>query len=125
MAKPVLEPSEDAIVDALLDIAREALSKLAVHGGPGLVGRLEQKRKIDDSQFGDAIGQIAARLVAERQKAMLDQPQNVLGAVAEVHDVPHILDVDLVAELRDQTIADHLQGAAEARRGRAVAAHAN
>jgi hypothetical protein len=64
-------------------------------------------------------------LIAERQQAVLDQPQNVLGAIAEIHDVPDVFDVDAVAELGREPLADEFQGAAEAGGRRAVASHAN
>jgi hypothetical protein len=56
---------------------------------------------------------------------VLDQPQNVLGLKAEIHDVPDIFDVDAVAELGLQFIADEFQRFAETGGRRAVAAHAN
>jgi hypothetical protein len=59
------------------------------------------------------------------KSTVLDQPQYVLGAVSEIHDVPDILHVDVVAEFGGKTIADHLERDAEAGRGRAIAAHAD
>ena len=56
---------------------------------------------------------------------MLDQPEDVVGAIAEVHDVPNVLDVDAVAELGGELVADEFKRAAEAGGGGAVAAHAD
>jgi hypothetical protein len=42
-----------------------------------------------------------------------------------VHDVPDVFDIDAVAELTLQFVADELQRFAEAGGGRAVAAHAD
>src|SRR2546423_12651824 len=56
---------------------------------------------------------------------MLDQPQNILGAIAEVHDVPDVLDAHAVAEFALELIAHYLQRAREAGRRRAVATHAD
>src|SRR5207302_3261400 len=50
---------------------------------------------------------------------------DVLGAVAEIHDVPHVFDVDLVAEGGGEPVADQLEPAAERRGRRAVTAHAD
>jgi hypothetical protein len=44
---------------------------------------------------------------------VLDQPQDVLGAIAEVHDVPDVFDVDLVAEFGRELVADQLEAVAE------------
>ena len=85
----------------------------------------EQERQIDEAQFRHAVGQIARRLIAEREHAVLDQPQNVLGLEAEIHDVPDIFDVDAVAELGLQFVADEFQRFAETGGRRAVAAHAD
>src|SRR5262249_25925181 len=74
LPESVLEEAEDAVVHALLDLAGEHPSELAVHRGTRLPGIFEQERKIDQPKLRDAIGQIAARLVAEREQPMLDQP---------------------------------------------------
>jgi hypothetical protein len=84
-----------------------------------------RKGKSTMPRAGNAVGEIAARLIAEGQEPVLDQPQYVLGAVSEIHDVPDILDVDVLAELRCKAIADHLEREAEAGRGRAIAPHAD
>ena len=76
-------------------------------------------------KFRDAVGQVARRLVAERQQAVFDQPQDIVGAVAEIHDVEDVFHVDPVAELARQPVADELERAAEAGAGRPVAAHAD
>ena len=102
MAKAVLEIAEDAVVDAILDLLGEKLAKRAVDRGARAVAAVEQKRQIDEAQFGYAVGQIARRLIAEREDAVFDQPQNVFGAIAEIHDVPDIFHIDAVAELRLQ-----------------------
>ena len=85
----------------------------------------EQERQVDEAELRHPVGEIARRLVAERQQAVLDQPQDVVGAIAEVHDVPDVLDLDPVAELGFEPVADQLQRAAEAGGGGAVAAHAD
>jgi hypothetical protein len=90
-----------------------------------LFGAPEQERQIDHAELGNAIGQIAARLIAQCQQPMLHQPQNILRPVTEVHDVPDVFDVDAVAELDLESIADELQRTAEPRRRRSVTAHAN
>ena len=125
LAKAVLEPAEDAIIHALFDASREKAAERAVHRGARLVALFEQERQIDEAKLGHAVGQIARRLVAEREHAVLDQPEDVLGAVAEIHDVPDILHVDPVAELGRQRIADQFERARKDGRGRSVAAHAD
>ena len=100
LAEAVLEPAEDAVVHALLDLVAEKTAERAVHRGARLVALLEQERQIDEAELRHAIGQIARRLVAEREHAVLDQPEDIFGAIAEIHDVPDILHVDPAAELR-------------------------
>jgi hypothetical protein len=51
---------------------------------------------------------------------MLDKPWNILGAIAEIHDVPDILDADPRAELGVEPIAYQLQRAREASHRRAI-----
>src|SRR5260221_9513836 len=109
MTETVLEKSEDAVVDLFLDLGNEPLTQGAVDCRARLLGLVEQKRKVEHAEFGDAIGQVAARLIAEREQPMFHQPQNVLGAIAEVHDVPDVLYVDAVAELFRKTVAHALQ----------------
>ena len=115
MAEAVLEVAEDAVVHPRLDPLGEIFAERAVDGGARLIALLEQKRQIDEAEFRHAVGQIARRLVAEREHAILDQPQNLFGAVAEIHDVPDILDVDTVAELRLQRVADQFAGSVRTR----------
>src|SRR5882672_8309779 len=124
MTETVLEKTENAVVHLFLDLDNELLTQGAVDCRARLLSLVEQKRKIEHAEFGDAIGQVAARLIAEREQPMFNQPQDVLGPIAEVHDVPHVLDVDAVAEFGAKTVADALQGEAEACRRRPVAAHA-
>ena len=111
VAEAVLEIAEDAIIHPRLDPLGEIFAERAVDGGARLIALLEQKRQIDKAELGHAVGQIARRLIAEREHAVLDQPQNLFGAVAEIHDVPDILDVDAVAELRLQRVADQFERA--------------
>ena len=125
LAKAVLEPAEDAIIHTRFDLVAEKAAERAVHRGARLVALFEQERQIDEAKLRHAVGQIARRLVAEREHAVLDQPEDVFGAVAEIHDVPDILHVDPVAELRRQRIADQFERARKAGRGRSVAAHAD
>ena len=75
-----------------------ALAERAVHRGARLRGVGEQERQVDEAQFRHAVGEIARRLIAERKDAVLDQPQDIVGAVAEIHDVPDVLHHDAVAE---------------------------
>src|SRR5271168_3181285 len=100
MAEAVLEIAEDTVIDAILDLFGEKLAERAIDRGARAVTAVEQKRQIDETQFGHAVGQITRRLIAEREDAVFDQPQDVFGAIAEIHDVPDIFHVDAVAELR-------------------------
>ena len=125
MAEAVLEKAEDAVADAILDRPCERLPELAVDRSSSCFVVLEQKGKVDEPKLGYPVGEIARRLVAERKQSMLHEPQNVLGAVAEVHDVPDVLDVDAIAELGREPVADELQRTAESGRRGAVAAHAD
>src|SRR4029077_4787333 len=78
-----------------------------------------------EAELGHAVGQIARRLVAEREHAVLDEPEDVLGAVAEIHDVPDIFYVDAVAELGRQCVADEFERTRKAGRRWSVASHAD
>src|SRR5262249_18322273 len=121
----VLEPAEDTVVRLLLERARQRRSERTVHGGASLRRRLEHERIVDDAEFGNAVGEVARRLVAEREQPVFDEPQDILGPVAEIHDVPDVFDVDLVAEGGGEPVADQLEPAAERGGRRAVAAHAD
>ncbi len=101
------------------------MAERAIHGGARRRGVGEQERQVDEAQFGDAVGQVARRLVAEREQAVFDQPQNVVGAIPKVHDVEDVLHVDAVAELGREPVADKLERAAEAGAGGPVTAHAD
>ena len=87
-----------SISASILDVS--ASPERPVHGRSRLGLIRKQEREIGDADGRDAIGEVAARLVAERQDAALDEPDDVVGAIAEVEDVVDVLDVDLVAELR-------------------------
>src|SRR6266566_3658687 len=63
--------------------------------------------------------------VRDMPKSVLDQPQDVLGAITEVHDVPDVFNFHAAAELGLQLIADALERAAKTGRWRAIAAHAD
>ena len=97
----------------------------AVHGAARLRVVGEQERQVDEAELGDAVGQIARRLVAEREQAVLHQPQDVLGPIAEIHDVPDIFDLHPVAEIAFEAVADEFEGARETGGGGAIAAHAD
>jgi hypothetical protein len=56
---------------------------------------------------------------------VLDQPQDVVGAIAEIHDVPDVLDLDVVSEFAVEPLADALERAAKPGAGGTVAAHAD
>ena len=106
-------------------MACRAAAERAVHRAAGVVVVAEQERQVGDAQLGHAVGEIARRLIAEREQTALDQPPDFVGLVAEIHDVPAILDVDAVAELLFQAVADVLERLAEAGGRRSVAAHAD
>src|SRR5262249_61009789 len=97
--KAVLEPAEDAIVHALLDVPGERLAVRAVHRRARVVIAREQERQVDNAELRHPVGQVARGLIAEGQEPVLDQPQDVLRAIAELQDVPDIFDLDAVTEL--------------------------
>jgi hypothetical protein len=51
---------------------------------------------------------------------MLNEPQDVFAPIAQVHDVPNVMDRNLVGELGLEPVADPLQSFAEGSVGRAV-----
>src|SRR5262245_39432343 len=116
MAEAILEIAEDAVADTILDRPCQRFAELAIDRSSCCFVILEQEGEVGEPKLGDAVGEIARRLVAERQQPMLHEPQNVLGPVAEIHDVPDVLDVDAIAELGLQSVADELQRTAESRR---------
>jgi hypothetical protein len=75
---------------------------------------VEEEGKIDDAKFDHTIGEIAARLVAQGQRASFDEPEDVFGAVALVHEVPDMGDGDRIAEFGSQMVSNRLQAAAVA-----------
>jgi len=77
----------------------------------------------DEAELGHAVGEIARRLVAHRQLAALDQRQDVLGLMAVIHDVEDVIDLDAVAKLRLEPVADELERLGKAGGRRAVAGH--
>ncbi len=85
----------------------------------------KEERQVGGSEVEHAIGQVAARLIPERQHALFDQPENVLAAIAEVEDVVDVLHLDRVAKAGFEPIADLLERQAEAGGGRPVPAHQN
>src|SRR5262249_2088581 len=74
------------------------------------------------SKLRHALCEIAARLVAQRQEPVLDEPDDVLCPVAEVHDVPYVFDFYCLAQRGFEPIPHQLQRFAEACRARPVAA---
>ena len=125
LPEPILEVAGDAIVHPRFGLPRQHLAQLSVHGGARLFIAVEDERQVGDSQLGNAVGQVAARLIADGQHPVLDQPQDVLAAIAEVHDVVDVFHVDVAAEFGLQTVADPLQGQAEAGGRWSVTTHAN
>src|SRR5579864_2937637 len=99
MAKAVFEPTEDAIVDPLFRLANEKRAKLAIHGGTRLRVSAEQERQIDEAEFRHAVGEVARRLVAERDRAILNHRQDVFGFMAVIHDVVDVVYGHVLAEL--------------------------
>ena len=124
VAEAVLEPAEDTVVDALFYLGGEEAPKATVDGRARGIAAIEQERQIDETEFGDAVGKITRRLIAEREHAILDEPQNFLGPIAEIHNVPDVFYADAVAEFLRQLVADELQSARERGRRRPIAAHA-
>src|SRR5262249_50892569 len=59
-----------------------------------------------------------------REQTMLHQPQDVVGAIAEIHDVPDVFDIDIVTKLVAEPLADAFERAAKAGAGGTVTAHA-
>ena len=98
VAEAVLEVAEDPVIHPRFDSGRQHLTEAPVHGAASLSRVGKEERQVGGSEVEHAIGQVAARLIPERQHALLDQPENVLAAIAEVQDVVDVLDFDRVAE---------------------------
>ncbi len=126
MAVAVFEVAEDAVPgDPLLDGAGHVRAECAVHRGPRLLQALEQEGKVDEFELRHAVRQVAGGLIGDGHDSALAQPEHVLGLVAEVHHIPHVPHVHLLAELRNEAVADHFERAAVGRRCGAVAPHAD
>src|SRR6187397_2174803 len=125
MAEAVLEPTEDQVVDPLFRLAHHEFAERAVHCAARLRVTGKQERQVDKAQLRHAVGEIARRLVTERDLAVLDQRENVLGLVAVIHDVENVFDRDVTAELLFQPVADELQRLAESCRRGTIATHSN
>src|SRR5690242_4144228 len=106
MTEAVLEPAQDTIVDALFRLACEKFAERPVHGASRLRIAGKQKRQIDETKLRYPIGQIARRLITQRDLAALNQGENVLRLVAVVHDVEDVVDSHILAELRLEFVAD-------------------
>src|SRR5262249_25663804 len=99
MPKSILEPAEYSKIHALLNLAGEHVAQRAVHGGARGLRPREQEWQVADPELRHPIGQVARGLITQRQQAMLDQPQDILGTITEVHDVPDVFNLHTVAEL--------------------------
>ena len=75
MAEAVLEPAQDTVVDALFDLGGEQAPKVTVDRRARGIAAIEQERQIDEAEFGDAVGEVARRLIAERKHAILNEPR--------------------------------------------------
>jgi hypothetical protein len=77
MTIAVFEVAQKTISDALLDFSAEMRAQFAIHGRPCFFHGSEKKRQIGKVQFGNAVGEIARRLIGERENAVLGHPQQV------------------------------------------------
>src|SRR5438552_10765971 len=109
MAKAVLEETENAEIHPFLDLLLDHASQRAIDRRARGRRRLEQEGQIDEAKLRHAVGEIARRLVAEREQAVLDQPEDVLGAVAELHDVPDVVNAHAVAEFGREAVTDEFE----------------
>jgi len=57
----------------------------------------EQEGKIDDIELGHARGQIAGGEITHREQYALHHREQVVRAVAEVENVPVMIDLDRIA----------------------------
>src|SRR4029078_5680297 len=125
MAEAVLEPTEDPVVDPLFRLAHHEFAERRVHCAARVRVTGKQERQVDKAQLRHAVGEIARRLVTERDLAVLDQRENILGLLARVPDVEDVFDPDVIAELLFQPVADEFQRLAESRRRGTIATHSN
>ena len=114
MSEAVLEPAENPVVHPGFDTLNEQASESAVHRRSRGRGVREKEREVCDAELRHTLREIAAGLVAECEHTTLDEPQNVVRAIAEVEDVVDVLHVHVTPELRGQAIPDLLQRETEA-----------
>src|SRR5262249_56057094 len=111
VAKAVLEPAEDAEIHAFFNLASEHVAERTIHRRARGLRACEQEGQVDDAKLRHPIGQIARRLIAEPQQTVLHQPQNILGAIPEIHAVPDRADLAALADVGGEPVADALAGA--------------
>ena len=90
----------------------------AFHVGQGTAATV-----VTATQVGYAVGQVAARLVSEREHTIFNEPQDVFALVPEVENVVDVLDVDVLAELCLEAIAHLFHRKAEPGGRGTVSAH--
>ena len=95
-----LEVTEDAAVHARFEPCAQHLPKTAIYRRTGRLDAGKQIREIGHAKVRHLIGEIAARLVCQRQHAVLDHPVEVVLAVAKIENVVDVFDINLIAESR-------------------------
>ena len=121
MAVAVFKESQHAIGgNALLDLARHPLAERAIHGGARVRKIIEQKRQVGDIHLRHTIRQITRRLIRHAEHAVFRHPQQVSRLVAEVHDVPHVVYDDILAELFSDGVTKHFHATAARGAGWAI-----
>ena len=128
MAVAVFKIAEHTVAGyALLDLLCHPRAQCAVHSRARLSESVKQKWQIGKIQFRHAVGEIAGRLVRQRQHAVFRHPQQIGSLIAEIHYVPHVMYGDIFAELicvqTGNRVAYHFHAATAGGGRRAVAAH--
>jgi len=95
-----LEVPEDAAVHTRFEPCGQRLPKTTIHRRTGRLNVGKQIREIGQAKVRHLIGEIAARLVCQRQHAVLDHPVEVVLAVAKIENVVDVFDINLIAESR-------------------------
>src|SRR5439155_3875916 len=105
--------------------AGEEIAQRAIHRRARRLRIGKEEREIHKPELRHPLGQVAGGLIAEGEEAVLDQPQDILGAIAEIHDVPDVLDLQALAELGREPVADEFERAAKAGGRGPVTSHAD
>ncbi|MDA1000530.1 MAG: hypothetical protein O2807_08460 [bacterium] len=112
MAEAVVPMAENAVAGPRLRFLDKKRTQLSIECLPGLGDIREEKREVQNFQLRHPRCEIACRKVAHAQQAAFDHGEQVLRLVAEVEDVPEVIDFDALPETRPHRLPEAQRGPA-------------